>query len=127
MQESAGEGLVRLLSTSGQPDVAMALCSETLQAHPQCTWPWRLLADLQLRAAGLEQEAVVSYQRAVRAQPESAALWEVSRVRKVREVWEVRHSCDSDDPMLLILYLSLVPPHSRGHHSNHSRLPSPAL
>ena len=91
-QELAGEGLVRLLVSSGRSDVAMALCSETTASCPSSAWPWRLLADLQLRAAAaagagagggsgggqqqLQQDAVASYQHAVRAEPGSAALWE---------------------------------------------------
>ncbi|GAX80151.1 hypothetical protein CEUSTIGMA_g7589.t1 [Chlamydomonas eustigma] len=75
-QVIAGEGLVRLLTASGQTDTAMTLCTETLTSYPNLTWPWKLLSDLQLRSGRYIQEAVQSYQKAVRFEPASAALWE---------------------------------------------------
>ena len=51
LQEISGEGLVALLATSGQPGLAMDLCSEIIERCPTAGWAWKLLAPLQLEAA----------------------------------------------------------------------------
>ncbi|KAG1666570.1 hypothetical protein FOA52_000537 [Chlamydomonas sp. UWO 241] len=74
-QPAAGEGLVALLVASGRADVALDLCRETAEASTLAQWPWRCMGGLMLRA-GDAAGAVGAYQRALRALPDNAALWE---------------------------------------------------